>query len=374
MPVPSSTRCPAGPLLQPSPSPRRPRRQVPRPAGASSSLARPSPRAPLVAHELCDPDGHFVSLVAAVDSQASTLPPPADALHHPGQPPSPFSFSSVLLHLPNLSAPSLLLWSGAPSSAPRPASRRPRSSSRTSPSPHAFASTPAGSARFPAAPPSPWGRLPVARPVRSPESAVPLLPLYPAVAPSFLPCSLSESSPRPSFLQASIAAMEPPRFNSAGNGTPTTSTARIHRLLPPFTSCRRPDPAPLRPPIPGLLCSPASSASKPLALCLHRPEPVSPPRVDHALPHFDLPAKPKSSQPACLASPPTGPRPMLRFRSGVVRIRSTPSVCLLHGLVLLPCGISVAGARDTSAGDATELEWELDEDLVRCVVSFHVDQ
>ena len=30
----------------------------------------------------------------------------------------------------------------------------------------------------------------------------------------------------------------------------------------------------------------------------------------------------------------------LRFRSGVVRIRSTPSVCLLHGLILLPCGIS----------------------------------
>ncbi|XP_044400785.1 predicted GPI-anchored protein 58 [Triticum aestivum] len=275
MPVPSSTRCPAGPLLQPSPSPRCSRRQVPRPAGASSSLARPSPRAPLVAHELRDPDGHFVSLVAAVDSQASTLPPPADALHHPGQPPSPFSFSSVLLHLPNLSAPSLLLWSGAPSSAPRPASRRPRSSSRTSPSPHTSTSTPAGSARFPAAPPSPWGRLPVARP-------------------------------------ASIAAMEPPRFDSAGNGTPTTSTARIHRLLPPFTSYRRPDPAPLRPPIPGLLCSPASSASKPLALCLHRPEPVSPPRVDHALPHFDLPAKPKSSQPACLASSSTGPRPMVR--------------------------------------------------------------
>ena len=29
----------------------------------------------------------------------------------------------------------------------------------------------------------------------------------------------------------------------------------------------------------------------------------------------------------------------LRFRSGVVRIRSTTSVCLLLGLVLLPCGI-----------------------------------
>ena len=35
---------------------------------------------------------------------------------------------------------------------------------------------------------------------------------------------------------------------------------------------------------------------------------------------------------------------------------------------------TVAGADDTSAGDAIELNWELDEDLVRCVVSFHVDQ
>ena len=34
---------------------------------------------------------------------------------------------------------------------------------------------------------------------------------------------------------------------------------------------------------------------------------------------------------------------------------------------------TVAGADDTSA-DATELKWELDEDLVRCVVSFPVDQ
>ena len=33
-----------------------------------------------------------------------------------------------------------------------------------------------------------------------------------------------------------------------------------------------------------------------------------------------------------------------------------------------------AGADVTSAGDATELKWELDEDLVRCVVSFLVDQ
>ena len=34
----------------------------------------------------------------------------------------------------------------------------------------------------------------------------------------------------------------------------------------------------------------------------------------------------------------------------------------------------VAGADDTSAGDATELKWELDEDCVCCVVSFPVDQ
>ena len=35
---------------------------------------------------------------------------------------------------------------------------------------------------------------------------------------------------------------------------------------------------------------------------------------------------------------------------------------------------TVVGADDTSAGDATELKWELDEDLVRSVVSFPVDQ
>ena len=35
---------------------------------------------------------------------------------------------------------------------------------------------------------------------------------------------------------------------------------------------------------------------------------------------------------------------------------------------------TVAGADDTSADDATELRWELNEDLGRCYVSFHVDQ
>ena len=35
---------------------------------------------------------------------------------------------------------------------------------------------------------------------------------------------------------------------------------------------------------------------------------------------------------------------------------------------------TVIGADDTSAGDATELKEELDEDRVRCVVSFPDDQ
>ena len=35
---------------------------------------------------------------------------------------------------------------------------------------------------------------------------------------------------------------------------------------------------------------------------------------------------------------------------------------------------TVAGDDDTSAGDATELKWELDEDLDRCYVSFSDDQ
>ena len=35
---------------------------------------------------------------------------------------------------------------------------------------------------------------------------------------------------------------------------------------------------------------------------------------------------------------------------------------------------TVVGADDTSADDATELKWELDEARVRCVVLFPVDQ
>ena len=35
---------------------------------------------------------------------------------------------------------------------------------------------------------------------------------------------------------------------------------------------------------------------------------------------------------------------------------------------------TVAGADDTSAGDKTDLKWELNEDLDRCFVLLRVDQ
>ena len=35
---------------------------------------------------------------------------------------------------------------------------------------------------------------------------------------------------------------------------------------------------------------------------------------------------------------------------------------------------TVASADDTNAGDATQLNWELDEERDRCFVSFPVDQ
>ena len=52
----------------------------------------------------------------------------------------------------------------------------------------------------------------------------------------------------------------------------------------------------------------------------------------------------------------------------------------LAGVRLLsPCGSQIllkqlVGADHTSAGDATQLRWELDEDRVRCVVSSPVYQ
>ena len=47
--------------------------------------------------------------------------------------------------------------------------------------------------------------------------------------------------------------------------------------------------------------------------------------------------------------------------------------------LLSPCGAQItitpdAGPADSAPGDAYELKWELDEDRVRCVVSFPVDQ
>ena len=38
------------------------------------------------------------------------------------------------------------------------------------------------------------------------------------------------------------------------------------------------------------------------------------------------------------------------------------------------CFQTVAGPVNAGTGDATELKWELEEDLVRCVVSFLIDR
>ncbi|XBI25564.1 hypothetical protein VPH35_050472 [Triticum aestivum] len=60
------------------------------------------------------------------------------------------------------------------------------------------------------------------------------------------------------------------------------------------------------------------------------PAPVGPtPSTDPAGPACSAPSQRR-----------IGPSAVLRFRSGVVRIHSTTTVCLLHGLVFLPCGIS----------------------------------
>nr|BAF62600.1 Revolver-cDNA pSc1 [Secale cereale] len=60
----------------------------------------------------------------------------------------------------------------------------------------------------------------------------------------------------------------------------------------------------------------------------------------------------------------------LRFRSGVVRIRSTVLLRLLLGSVLLPCGIPVAGSAEFDAEVGSVLHQELDEECVRLLVTF----
>nr|BAF62602.1 transposase [Secale sylvestre] len=52
----------------------------------------------------------------------------------------------------------------------------------------------------------------------------------------------------------------------------------------------------------------------------------------------------------------------LRFRSGVVRIRSTVLLRLLLGSVLLPCGIPDAGSAELDAGAGSVAPQELVED------------
>lgn len=50
------------------------------------------------------------------------------------------------------------------------------------------------------------------------------------------------------------------------------------------------------------------------------------------------------------------------------------TICLLHGLILLPSGIPDAGTVENNAGDGSELHWELDEESGCMYVTFPDDQ
>ncbi|XBH64337.1 hypothetical protein VPH35_118123 [Triticum aestivum] len=157
------------------------------------------------------------------------------------------------------------------------------------------------------------------------------------------------------------------RLNILQDRRDPSSRARV-RPSAPSAARRSPTRPRRRQPLLHPLLQATEDAARPCCIdCSQRPWPSFSGRVGHQqagpAPPSSLPLQAERAK-----------AHWLRFRSGVVRIRSTTSVCLLHGLVLLPSGISVAGADETSAGDATELKWELDEDLVRCVVSFHIDQ
>ncbi|XBI81870.1 hypothetical protein VPH35_090684 [Triticum aestivum] len=201
------------------------------------------------------------------------------------------------------------------------------------------------------------------------------------MAPSFPSGSSQPSPPALSSIssrQLRRALPEPPSLEASSTLSPTRSAAALRRLafpawtssassppgqaslLRPATSCR-----PRRhwtaPPhrisfLAGLPCSrcravdPALAA--PLFPLLRTASTTTKPSscVDRALPRLVVPAWPQPAPGPAKAGPSWASstkraKPRLRFRSGVVRIRSTPSVCLLHGLVLLPCGISVCRCR-----------------------------
>ncbi|KAF7000529.1 hypothetical protein CFC21_016419 [Triticum aestivum] len=119
-------------------------------------------------------------------------------------------------------------------------------------------------------------------------------------------------------------------------------------------------------------------ASGAKSLCFPAPnQPSSVAASPRAVPEFR--AKPPASFAPFL--PPESPASSSR---SVASSASSHSVRIDGGAVMVSSrrgpgsehsvGVMLERADDTSAGDTAELKWELDEDRVRCVVSFPVDQ
>ncbi|XP_073355327.1 uncharacterized protein [Aegilops tauschii subsp. strangulata] len=224
----------------------------------------------------------------------------------------------------------------------------PSSTSRTSPAARS-SSTPAGSdaleTRAPAGPPSS------------------------APSPPVIPCF---ASARPRRTSCAAAFFSSARTPAPRLGPPRPPSHRIRRPRPSTRRRRSPScPAPLagrsprpardpedprrQPPraTPRQVPLPTPLASRPClcscaAACLRPPllDPLLQKQDDERPPRPASPLTGRTSWPSSSRPHPDPPAqagqfwPNLRFCSGVVRIRSTTSVCLLHGLVLLPCGIS----------------------------------
>ncbi|XP_044458055.1 uncharacterized protein [Triticum aestivum] len=138
-----------------------------------------------------------------------------------------------------------------------------------------------------------------------------------------------------------------------GPGAPSSTEARdAQRRSPPSAKpLRRPCQVHLRRPLLALIESKGA-----LLVPLERLDPASL-ALTHAAPLDAAPGPPPISSVGPDARPCRPPLSSswakarsclsreLRFRFRVVRIRSTTSVCLLHGLVLLPCGISACRCR-----------------------------
>uniref|UniRef100_A0A8R7R1H8 Uncharacterized protein n=1 Tax=Triticum urartu TaxID=4572 RepID=A0A8R7R1H8_TRIUA len=162
-----------------------------------------------------------------------------------------------------------------------------------------------------------------------------------------LPCSTLSAAPFDLQFQSLVATASPGA--SSSRSTPALSCSNLRVRAAASCTDRRPPVARIWTPLSSRVGSDSSAHPRPLAspcrpragscLCL-----VLVRAKDDC---FFIVRKGCSRGKAQPASLPVALRPpnwasahYLRFCSGVVRIRSSTSVCLLHGLVLFPCGIS----------------------------------